>query len=247
MGLTGRTIIGGLGAAALVLGLAACDGGGAPEEGGTETTIATDGDASGGGRTEEEVLAAVQASFDEESLAGALARLDGVMLTERTPDWMEGYEVYQLDGILGSPRGSVVAIAADDSAFDLDSNPEAFSEISAQFPVADAAEAEERAADFLELTRSMFTWSYQIDSVDDVDWLGELSEESQEIADQFAEDWGDVVAPPTAAAEGDGWMVTVYRMEQDTGLEYTVTVAADGSVSEEHTTFVEGLPMPIGL
>lgn len=283
MKLSARTFVTALGAGALALGLAACEGE-VPGDDGTaatgaqetatevDTTAGSDGETTGtaeagddsqtagtaetgddgeaGGRgthSEDEVLQAVSDGLDEDSLAATLAASETVMVTDRTPEWMTDLEFYQLDGILGSPRGAVVAISSSDEVLEIDSRPENLATISAEHPVADAAAAEQRAADFLELSRSMFTWSYQVDSVQDVEWRDSVSGEEQDVADQFVADYGDVIAPPTAEADGEGWSVTVYRMEQDTALQYTVTVNADGSITEENEVIAEGLPGPIGL
>lgn len=230
----------------------------AAETAGTEETEEATAEASGGesgteddglrgSRTEDEVVQAVTDGLDADTLAGTLARSDVLMIDDKTPEWMTGWEIYQLDGVLGSPRGAVVAIAPDGEVLEIDSRPENLATVFAEYPPADAAEAERRAADFLELSRSMFTWSYQVDSVDDVEWLNSLTDEQLARVDQFTEDYGDVITSPTADEDGEGWTVTVYRVEQDTALEYTVTVGADGEITEEHETIADGLPTPIGL
>lgn len=172
--------------------------------------------------------------LDEEQTT--LTRLDTPYLVE----W-EIYEVSYVGDV--APQSWHVATSEEISIL-LNGLPDAFDAVLQEDPgPRDTDQAVAAARDYLTMTApsgdDLFVTV--LDSTEDIVLWPEFEEEAQQIEDEF----GDEVEPPHGVEDGTGaYTVTAY-VQNTLALERrTVTIASDGSVTEESETLVERMTDP---
>ena len=107
--------------------------------------------------------------------------------------------------------------------------------------------AEEYAAAYLEVTRSMSELFYVVHSIDDVMIRPNLDDEDAAAATAFAERYAAIITSPSAKATNAGYEVTVYAVREQALEQHNVTVAKDGALREEIVILEDDLPLVYGL
>lgn len=99
---------------------------------------------------------------------------------------------------------------------------------------------------YFEVTRSMSELLYVIASVDDVRFRPGLTGANAAARDAFLEKYRDLIHPPAAARGGRDYVVTVYRVRQQSLERHDVHVTAAGDLDDVTTVLERGLPLVYG-
>lgn len=197
-------------------------------------------------RVESSVREAIIRGLPSGGFAADLARNAATTYAELPVDWLKDGKVYDLQNLAGHPQRLYVALASDGQVSVLSGQPDAFIALSKTVPVSGEAAAVVRASQFLELSRSMDTLSYEVSSVDAIRWSPKPTEaESAKIAALRGE-LGSLIGAASAQAKDGGWVVTLWRVNQDSLERHVVFVAASGELTDRAEVVRTKLPVVIG-
>ncbi|MFT4286422.1 hypothetical protein [Nocardioides sp.] len=180
----------------------------------------------------------------------ALLEQSTTSLSPLDAPWLTGWRIIDVNSdTVPHPQRFFVALAEDDRALLLSGAPDAFNEMVADAAVSlDTPEKATAVAEtFLDATRSFSTYSYRINSLDEVKWRSGLNESGTKLRDSTVASYGAQVTAPTASAAADGWTVTAWAVEGTDLVRHALTIASDGAVSDKPVTVVAGLPVPVSL
>jgi hypothetical protein len=160
------------------------------------------------------------------------------------PDW----RFYQFSTVPHPANSFVVAVGAD-TVILLTERPAAFSDVlrGSRASVSDAGTAVEVARLYLTTTRPMTSYTLIIDSVDDLELRAELTPDEQRRRDRAYAELRGTVRPASAERQDGGFVVTVFVQAGQDVERRTVTIAADGTVTEHGASLAERLPTVITL
>lgn len=114
--------------------------------------------------------------------------------------------------------------------------------------VIDSAErAEQYAAVFIEVTRSMSQLTYLVRSVDEVRFRPKLSPEEEARKSDFLNRYRSLIHPPKAAPAGSDWEVVAWVVRQQALQRHTLRISRSGAVARRIETVEEDLPLVYGL
>jgi hypothetical protein len=107
--------------------------------------------------------------------------------------------------------------------------------------------AAEYAKTYLEVTRSMSSLSYVVNSALDVEFRPNLDEDELFVKSSFLAKYATVITEPTVKSYADGYLVTAYMVHEQAVNEYTITVKENGEITTKIKTLEEDLPLVYGL
>lgn len=161
--------------------------------------------------------------------------------------WLTGWQILDVQNLTGThPRRFYAALADDNRVLVLTGQPASFSTLLTESggPVATAAVAAEVASVFLDSTRAFVTYSYRIESVDDIAWRPTLDAEQQRARDEVVSTYGTQIAPAQAKQASSGWTVSVWTVSDTDLVRHQVRIGSDRTVTDTTETLASDLPVP---
>lgn len=172
----------------------------------------------------------------------------GTTVTALDTPWLTGWQVLDVLARGGSHGSRAhVALSDDDEAVLLAGEPAAFVDLLAQADVRvdDAATATGVVDTYLDATRSFRQWSQRVVSFDDVRLRPRLDADAQAAVDAARAALDGQVAPTAATPTADGFTVVAWVQDGGTIARHTVTLTADGALTDVVEDVVTDLPVPI--
>jgi hypothetical protein len=99
---------------------------------------------------------------------------------------------------------------------------------------------------YVEVTRSMSSLTYLVNSVDEMKFRPNLTAEQEEIKRVFIEKQRSVITSPTATRTASGYAVTAYVVHEQALQQHRFNVSSDGDIQGEVRVVEEGLPLVYG-
>lgn len=99
---------------------------------------------------------------------------------------------------------------------------------------------------FVEVTRSMSSLSYLVNSVDEVKFRPNLTDEQEKIKTAFIEKYRSVITSPTATRTASGYAVTAYVVHEQALQEHRFNVSSDGDIQDQMDVVEHDLPLVYG-
>lgn len=179
-----------------------------------------------------------------------LVAMEDTTLTPVDTDVVPGWTVIDVQNLAPpNPQRFFVGLADDGTVAYLTGDPDAFDRmVAAAGTTVDDAETATALANLrLDATREFTVFSTRVESVDDIDWRPELDDAQAAERERIEQEFGDVVAPAEATAEGDGWAVVSWTVTGQDLVRHDVTVGADGTVQDDPEVVATDLPVPVSL
>jgi hypothetical protein len=161
-------------------------------------------------------------------------------------------QCYKIVGIEYSlpqkPRLLYVAYAPRRPAHVLTANPEEFSRLAQDDGVEINSDelASKYATVFLDVTRSMTSLFYLVESIEDVEFRPKLTDEEDRERVSFIQHFRSILSAPAVESTDGGYDVTLYAVRDQAVEQHCVRVERDGVVTETVETLVDGLPLIYG-
>ncbi|TQL88107.1 hypothetical protein FB559_8722 [Actinoallomurus bryophytorum] len=159
-----------------------------------------------------------------------------------------GADVVRFDSF-PHPNTSFYVGVTGEKVFYLTESPEAFTALmhDVGLRVASPVDAVAVAHWFVETTRAMHVFSRVLGSVGDIEWAsGPLAPRPQDVAALVGR-LRDVITPPTAEAQGNAYLVTLYVLRGSTLERRRITVTGDGDIQDRADRVAKDLPVPISM
>lgn len=227
----------------LVVALAGC--GGAPGAPDRPTTPPSTVSAQGG-----DLRTRLANAFGQSSPATALLVKDSdTTLNEIKLQGLTGWILVNVTN-QRPPHPRQVAVALSDSGTGkvLSGHPEALNSVlRSNLSGLDSVSAVTAAQTFLDLTRDTSTWSYRVQSADNINWLPKPNAEQAKRRDQVTAEFKDQIAAPKAVEQSGGWLVTLWTVRGTDLVRHKITVGNDGSITDNQTVAASNLPVPISV
>jgi hypothetical protein len=244
---TAERLVGSLAAIVIAATLAGC-GPGDPQPGNTVSPTApptTSSSTTPGQETDVRTRLAAALRDSSPTKAKLVERPD-TKLTETSTPWLTDWQVIDVLNLAPPhPQRFFAALSADGRATVLTGHPDAFSAVTsgATLKVDSAVVAESVAQVFLDSTQDFVKASYRVGEVDDIQWLPKPSTAQEQEKAKVRKEFKDKVTPAKAKKSGDGWTVTVWMVYDHRLDRHTVTITADGAVSDQVAHAYETLPV----
>jgi hypothetical protein len=142
-----------------------------------------------------------------------------------------------------------VGLAPGPRAYLLTAQPANFVDLCKASDVAINTEAvaAEYAATYLEVTRATSELFYLVSSVPDVNFQPNLSPAQEQVKSAFVEQYQDVIKPPTAERQGEGYVVLAFAVRRQSLESYKLEVTKDGDIGFVVTVVEDDLPLVYGM
>lgn len=177
-----------------------------------------------------------------DAVADPTTRLDVV-----ATDWLPGWQVVDVNvRTVPHPRRFFVGLPEDGQARYLSGRPQAFDAMTAdaRVRVGSGRTAVAVASTFLDATRTFERYAQRVEDLGEVSWRSDLSPTEQQTRDDVLRRYGDLVRPPQATPEGDGWALTIWMVDGSTLVRHDLAVAPAGTVTDSAKVVTRDLPVP---
>lgn len=228
-------------ALALLLAVAGCDGASPGTPGRPTTppsTVSTQG---------ADLRTRLTQAFQSTSPATALLIKDSdSTLNEVKLDGLSGWTLVDVQN-QRPPHPRRVAVALSDSGQGklLSGHPDALNAVlSSNLKELDAGRAVTAAKIFLDLTRDTTTWSYRVESVEQIKWLPQPDAAQTNRRHQLIAEFKDRVSAPEAVAASGGWALTLWTVRGSDLVQHKIIVGSDGSITDHENIAAADLPVP---
>lgn len=229
-------------AAVAALVLAGCSGSSGAGEGGTQTPRV---------RPDEGMRNTIKTALTQ---AGRTTEADivtrgGTRLTTLRTPFLGAWRIVQVDYRQGAHPVMFHVAVGDGRAHLLTGTPEAFgtATTAAGTRVTDAASAVQLGRTYLETTRPPGKLTYVLDSADGIKFRPGITGSAAQKRDQILARYRSVIAAPAVTAEGAGFTVVAYVVQDRALQRRELTIAEQGTVKDKTTTLVPDLPVPYTL
>lgn len=147
------------------------------------------------------------------------------------------------------PIAFYVSLSASGSARLLTGAPENLTLLAREEAlVVDSPEkAEALAYLYLEATRPMTERFYVVRSIDDVEFRAGLTSDDKDAEASFRNAYSSQIMPPHVDSEGDGYVVRVFAVRDQSLERLTLAIAPDAEMKRKVETLEENLPLVYGL
>jgi hypothetical protein len=173
----------------------------------------------------------------------------GARLTTLQTPFLGSWRIVQVDYRQGAHPVMFHVAVGDGRAHLLTGTPEAFGTVTtaAGTRVTDAASAVQLGRTYLETTRPPGKLTYVLDSVDEIKFRPNITGSAAQKRDQILAKYRPVIAAPDVTAEGAGFTVVAYVVQDRALQSRELTITEQGAVEDETTTLVPDLPVPYTL
>jgi len=164
--------------------------------------------------------------------------------------FLKRYQIYRVEHF--NPHKPIlfyVGFAPKQQAYLLTGTPENYLKLGlADGVVIDSPEiAANYAATYLEVTRSMSKLFYLVQSVDEVKFRPNLTDDRVKAKTSFIEQYRPVITPPTAELADHNYTVTAYAIREHTLERHSLMVNTEGNIKDDITILEQDLPLVYGL
>jgi hypothetical protein len=173
----------------------------------------------------------------------------GARLTPLQAPFLETWKIIQVDYRQGPhPVRFHVAVGGSQAQL-LTGTPEAFDTVTAAAGtrVTDAASAVQLGRTYLETTRPQGKLTYVVSSADEIKFRPGITGTAAGRRDQILAKYRNVITAPAVTAEGAGFAVVAYLVQDRALQRRDLTITEQGAVKDKSTTLVPDLPVPYTL